>query len=237
MIKAVFFDVGHTLLHPAQPTAEVCRQLLQAHGHNVSQETVDMAMRLADVEHMARYHSLRDDWSHAQTIRAMWLDYYRQVFDALGLYDEEQQLAHELIAWYGEPAAWQPFPESRAVLEWLHTRGFCVGAVSDWAPTLPRILHAHGFTRFLDFVLCSGNIGFAKPSLQFYRLALQRAGVQPHEALHIGDSYYADVRGARAAGIEPVLLDRAGKAPAVDCAVIRDLRELETMLAPARSTT
>jgi putative hydrolase of the HAD superfamily len=230
VIKAIFFDVGNTLLQPAQPTTELCRKLLLDHGHELPPATIKAAMRRADVAHMQRYHSLRDDWAQPQTIRALWLDYYRSVFDELGLYDEDQQLAHELIDWYGQPQAWQPFPEVREALELFHRQGLCLGAVSDWATTLPRILHAHGLTRYLDFVLCSGAIGFAKPGVQFYRLALQRAAVQPHEALHVGDSYYADVRGARAAGIVPVLIDRPGRAPALDCAVIRDLRELEPLL-------
>jgi putative hydrolase of the HAD superfamily len=229
MIKAIFFDVGYTLLHTAQPTSDVCHRLLQAHGHDLPLASIKTAMRRADAEQATRYHKPNDDWAQLHTIKAFWLDYYRQVFDELGLYDEDQQLAHELISWYAEPAAWHPFPEARTVLERLHARGLCLGAVSDWAPTLPQLLHAHGFTRFLDFVLCSGSIGFAKPSLAFYRLALQRAGVQPHEAIHVGDNYYADVCGARAAGIEPVLIDRAGNVPRVDCIVIRDLRELEPM--------
>jgi putative hydrolase of the HAD superfamily len=230
VIKAIFFDVGNTLLQSATPTSEVCRRLLAEHGHDLPLATVKAAMKLADVEHLQRYHSLRDDWAQPPTIRALWLDYYRTVFDELGLYDEEQQLAQELIDWYGQPHAWQPFPETREVLELCQRRGLCVGAVSDWATTLPRILHGLGLSRYLDFVLCSGAIGFAKPSLQFYRLALRRAGVEAHEALHVGDSYYADVRGARAAGIMPVLIDRLGRAPALDCAVIRDLRELEPLL-------
>jgi putative hydrolase of the HAD superfamily len=236
MIKAVFFDVGNTLLHTAQSTAKTCRRVLAAHGHDLSLATVKAAMRQADIQHMARYHALHDDWAQPHTIQALWLNYYRQVFDQLGLYDEDQQLSHELIAWYGQPTAWQPFPEVRSVLERLHDHGLCVGAVSDWAQTLPRILHAHDLSRFLDFVLCSGAIGFAKPSPQLYRLALQRAGVQPHEAIHVGDSYYADVRGARAAGIHPVLIDRQGRAPAVDCTVIGDLRELEPLLNLAESS-
>lgn len=230
MIKAIFFDVGYTLLHTAEPTSKVCRKVLRAHGHDLPLARIKAAMKPADATHTQRYHSLRDDWAQPHTIRGMWLDYYRHVFDELGFPDEDQQLAHELIDWYAEPQAWQPFPEAREVVERLHSQGLCIGAVSDWAPTLPRILQAHGFTRWLDFVLCSGNIGFAKPNVQFYRLAIERAGVQPDEALHVGDSYYADVRGARAAGITPVLIDRAGRAPALDCAVIRDLRELEPLL-------
>ncbi|MBV9789080.1 MAG: HAD-IA family hydrolase [Chloroflexi bacterium] len=236
MIKAIFFDVGYTLLHTAEPTSKVMRKVLRAHGHELPLSRIKAAMQLADVTHMQRYQSLRDDWAQPHTIRGMWQDYYRHVFDELGFVDEDQLLAQELIDWYGQPAAWHPFPEAREVVEQLHSHGFCLGAVSDWAPTLPRILQAHGFTRFLHFVLCSGNIGFAKPSVQFYRLAIERAGVRPDEALHVGDSYYADVRGARAAGITPVLIDRHGRVPRLDCAVIRDLRELEPLLASTSSS-
>lgn len=230
MIKAIFFDVGHTLLRPALPTTEVCQRFLAEQGHVVDGQRVKAAMYAADVEHMARYHTPNDDWAQPHTIQALWVRYYHHVFALLGISDGNEQLAHDLIAWYGQPAAWQPFPEVPSVLAALHRRGYVLGAVSDWAPTLTSILHGHNLTRHLHFVLGSGNIGFCKPSLQFYRLALQRGGVPPHEVLHIGDSYYADVRGARAAGIQPVLLDRSGSGTPLDCMVITDLRQLLPLL-------
>ncbi len=230
MIKAIFFDVGHTLLRPALPTAEYCFRFLAAHGHFRDGEQVKAAMHTADAELMARYHTLTDDWAYPHTIHALWVRYYQHVFALLDVADANAQLAQELIAWYGQPAAWQPFPEVSSVLADLHGRGFVLGAVSDWGPTLPAILHSHDLTRYLHFMLGSGNIGFCKPSFQFYRLALQRSGVQPHEALHVGDSYYADVRGARAAGIRPVLLDRSGIPSRLDCPVITDLQQLSPLL-------
>ncbi len=230
MIKAIFFDVGHTLVRPALPTAEYCCRFLAAHGHVRDGEQVKAAMHTADVEHMAHYHALTDDWAHPHTIHTLWVRYYQHVFALLDIADPQAQLAHALIAWYGQPAAWQPFPEVRTVLADLHGRGYLLGAVSDWAPTLPAILHGHGLTRYLAFVLGSGTMGFCKPSFQFYRLALQRSGVQPDEAMHVGDSYYADVRGARTAGIRPVLLDRSGNARQLDCAVIGDLQQLSPLL-------
>lgn len=209
-IKAIFFDVGHTLIQPALPTSEVCRRVLHAHGYTLERAIIKTAMQQADIAHMAHYHSLSDDWARPATILALWLRYYRDVFDRLGLPGADDQLAHELVAWYARPNAWQPFPDVHTALAELHQRGFVLGAVSDWAPSLASIIHGHGLSRYLSFVLSSGSIGVCKPSVQFYQLALQRAQVEPHQALHIGDSYYADVRGARAAGITPVLLDRGG---------------------------
>ncbi len=230
MIKAVFFDVGNTLIHTAISPTEQCRRMLEQRGYVVPREQVRAAMRIADTQHMARYHKPNDDWAQPHTILSLWLDYYRHVFDLLHFVDSDQQLAHELIAWYGRAEAWQAYPDVAAVLPAIGERGLVVGAVSDWGHTLTSILHAHNISAHLDFAIASGNIGLSKPNVQLYRLALQRAGVQGHEALHIGDSYYADVCGARAAGIHPVLLDRSASLPSLDCSVVPDLLQLLPLL-------
>jgi putative hydrolase of the HAD superfamily len=230
-LKAIFFDVGHTLLHPAVAVPEVCHRLLLSHGWELPLPSIEIAVHHQFAEDAAQSHLFKDDWACPEKIEALWLRYYRRVFEQLQIQDPDASLAHQMISWYGQPQAWQLFPDVSDTLRCLRQRGFCLGAVSDWAPSLLSILHGHGLTRYFDFVLCSGVIGFCKPTVQFYKLALKRAGVEPYQALHIGDNYYADVRGARAAGITPVLLDRAGAALAVDCVVIRELSEIEMILA------
>jgi putative hydrolase of the HAD superfamily len=234
MINTIFFDVGHTLIRPAQSTTTVCHELLSAHGFAIARERVKAAMHTADLDHLTRYHTPNHDWADPETIYALWLRYYRHVFELLALPEltalRADALAHELITWYGRPAAWQPFPEALETLAELHAAGYRLGAVSDWSVTLTPILHTLGLSRHLDFALGSGNIGFCKPHIDFYRLALKRAGAEPHEALHVGDSYYADVRGARAAGITPVLIDRSRKLPPLDCITIHDLRDLASVI-------
>lgn len=226
MIKAVFFDVGYTLLHTTAHTADMCARVLREAGQARDPDQIRAAMRVADQRHEAHYHALHDDWARPHTIEALWLGYYAGLFDQLGVNDREGALARKLIAWYGSPGAWQPFDDVVATLDALRERGLQRGAVSDWGPSLTGILHAHGLSRHLDWVLASGNIGLCKPDAQFYNLALQRAGVEPHEAIHVGDSYYGDVRGARSVGITPVLLDRKRRAPPVDCTKIHALHEL-----------
>jgi putative hydrolase of the HAD superfamily len=46
----------------------------------------------------------------------------------------------------------------------------------------------------------------------------------------VGDSYHADVLGARAAGMDAVLLDRLGTASQTDVKVIRSLADLPALL-------
>jgi putative hydrolase of the HAD superfamily len=74
-----------------------------------------------------------------------------------------------------------------------------------------------GLARHLDFVIDSFEVGVEKPDMRIFELALERAGVEPHQAAYVGDLYSVDVRGARAAGLQGILLDPGGHWGARDC--------------------
>jgi FMN phosphatase YigB (HAD superfamily) len=78
-----------------------------------------------------------------------------------------------------------------------------------------------------------GREGLEKPDPAIFRAALERAGVTPAEAIHVGDSPSADVHGAHAAGIRPILLDRRRRYTVDevgDATVIDSLAELPALL-------
>jgi putative hydrolase of the HAD superfamily len=60
-------------------------------------------------------------------------------------------------------------------------------------------------------VTLSSEVGVTKPRPAIFARALARHGVEPAEALHVGDSPAEDAEGARAAGLAAVLIDRAGR--------------------------
>jgi HAD superfamily hydrolase (TIGR01549 family) len=134
--------------------------------------------------------------------------------------------AEALYDWYQQPEQWQPYPEVVETLRAAHERGFQQGVVSDWGTDLVPLLHAHELTLYLDFVVASASVGTAKPHPQIFSYALERSRLDAHAVIYVGDSYVSDVLGARALGITAVLIDREGKAPAVDCAVISSLRDI-----------
>jgi putative hydrolase of the HAD superfamily len=65
-------------------------------------------------------------------------------------------------------------------------------------------------TEHVDYIGDSTVFGERKPSVAFFRQVLDRLGVSPEAAFHVGDTYDADVVGARAAGITPILLASLG---------------------------
>ena len=58
-------------------------------------------------------------------------------------------------------------------------------------------------------------------------IALEKAGVEASEAVHVGDQYKIDAVGAMNAGIKPIIIDRNDLYPEIkDCPRIRNLDEL-----------
>jgi epoxide hydrolase-like predicted phosphatase len=72
----------------------------------------------------------------------------------------------------------------------------------------PRIsLEKHGYSKWFDVMVCSCDIGIPKPDPRIYHYTLQKLGVQPNEALMVGDNVEADMKGAESLGITPVWIE------------------------------
>ena len=121
------------------------------------------------------------------------------------------------------------YPEVAGVLRALRDRGQALAVVSNWDVSLHDVLEDTGLRGLVDVVVSSAEAGTAKPDAAPFRQALGRLGVQAGDAWHAGDTVAEDVAGARAAGVCPVLVDRAGDDPGRDdpaLAVVDDLTGL-----------
>jgi len=104
----------------------------------------------------------------------------------------------------------EPFPDAAPALRALRAAGLKLVAASNWDVSLHEQLDRTGLTGLLDGALSSAEVGAPKPDPEIFVRALALAGAQPGEAWHVGDDLEADVGGALAAGLEPVLIDRDG---------------------------
>jgi putative hydrolase of the HAD superfamily len=75
----------------------------------------------------------------------------------------------------------------------------------------------------------SAEVGAAKPDPRVFERALAVAGVEPGEALHVGDKVDNDLEGAAAAGVRGILVQREGEPPP-GVEAIRSLRELAALV-------
>jgi putative hydrolase of the HAD superfamily len=95
-------------------------------------------------------------------------------------------------------------------LETLRGRGLRLVVVSNWDVSLGAVLDRLGISELLDGVLTSAEVGVRKPAAEIFRRGLLLAGVPAGDAVHVGDGLEEDVRGALAAGVEPIWLRRGG---------------------------
>ena len=102
------------------------------------------------------------------------------------------------------------FEDVRPALERARARWDRVIVVSNWDVSLPEVLARAGLDPLLDAVVTSASVGVRKPGVAIFQRALEVSGARADQAVHVGDSVEDDVAGARAAGIEAVLIRRDG---------------------------
>ena len=93
-------------------------------------------------------------------------------------------------------------------------RGLRLVVVSNWDASLHERLQETGLAELVDGAVASAELGAAKPDGAMFARGLALAGATAEAAWHVGDSVAADVEGALAAGIRPVLISRDGSAAA-----------------------
>jgi putative hydrolase of the HAD superfamily len=205
VLRAVFLDVGNTLVRERPSRFEIYALCARAHGLPVTTERMNELMRAA---HRELPREIAGAWRYTDR----WFEaYIERIFGAeLGLPRERlAELSRELFARFADPTTFELFPGALELCEELRARGLVVGLVSNWSWRLPRLIEDLGLGARTDFVLCSALERLEKPDEEFFRRALARAGARADEALHAGDDLEKDFNGALRAGLRAVLVDHA----------------------------
>jgi putative hydrolase of the HAD superfamily len=137
-----------------------------------------------------------------------------------------------LLAALMEGIAFAAYADAAPALRALRALGLRLVVVSNWDVSLHERLAETGLTPLLDGAVASVEAGAAKPDGAPFARGLELAGgVAPGAAWHVGDDLEADVEGARAAGLRPVLLDRDGAhAGPPEVTVLRGLDALPALI-------
>jgi putative hydrolase of the HAD superfamily len=127
------------------------------------------------------------------------------------------------------------YDDTVPTLREMRSRGLKTAIVSNtpwgsspglWREELDRL----GLNDLVDAAVFCGDAGWRKPARPVFDLVLARLGSRPEQCLFVGDSYRWDVEGARAIGMDAVLIVRDGPEPESDVPVIRRLAELWPIL-------
>ena len=138
----------------------------------------------------------------------------------------------DLQRYHAEHNLWESVSDGvPATLDRLRRMGLKLVVVSNANGRLGELFARIGLARRVDVILDSAVEGVEKPDPRLFEIALDRSGARRDQAMHVGDLYHVDVEGARAAGLEAVLLDAAGLYDGFDCRRIRTIGELPALIA------
>jgi HAD superfamily hydrolase (TIGR01662 family) len=228
-ITAVFFDLDGTLRHNVPTGGEIFNQYLVSLGHAFSDEDRRRAIRW-EHHYWASSTDLSDDLlAHSADTEKFWIEYSRRRLLALGIAPESaSEIAPRVSVHMGE--MYKPdsvVPEDvRRTLSALQQSGYNLAVISNRDRPFRDVLDAHGLSEFFPYSLAGGEVDIYKPEPGIFEHALQQVQVTASETVYVGDNYYADIVGARRAGLEPVLYDPKRVFPDADCATIRSFDEL-----------
>ena len=232
-VRAVFFDAGETLLYPHPSFAEVFTEVLRDEDHAVDPATVQAVVSA----YSQRFTELLESgegrlWSTSrERSRTMWRGVYDHFLTEVGVPPaEHDHLFERLYARFTDLATYRLHPDAIPVLDRLKALHLTLGLISNFEAWLERLLEALEVARYFDVIVISGVEGVEKPDPEIFRIALDRAGVAPEDAVYVGDHPFFDVDAARDAGLVPVLIDRRGRHQDADAVRITSLEDLPSAL-------
>lgn len=229
-IRAIFFDVGFTLLAPHPSVTEIARAACLSQGVEIDMNCLRQQQKRAEGHLRDASRAQPWTWSDENAINAIWTSYFTELLTPC-LADQPERLeacVRATVRAFDDAGNYALYPDVLPCLRALHERDLTLGVISDWGVSLSLILRHHDLIPYFDFAVISAQSRRAKPDPQLFHTALERANAIPDYTLHIGDSYVLDVLGARSVGITPVLLDRRKLYdPAqLDCLVANSLYDL-----------
>lgn len=237
--EVVFLDLGDTLVRAHPSWGAVYRRVLAAHGVEVGAEELRDALERTFADNGDFAEGPFEASAEASYQRLKHFD--TQVLAALHAVIPPDAFFRDLEAAFAQRAAWLVFPDVPEALTALRTSGIRLGVISNWGWSAPDLLVTLGLAHRFETLTISDRVGYLKPSTGIFRHALDAMGVPADVAMHVGDSVSADILGANAVGIRPVLIDREERGhgtaarpvtlpPGMDVPRITDLFDLLDLL-------
>jgi putative hydrolase of the HAD superfamily len=205
--EALLLDALGTLVALEPPAPRLQRVLSSRFGLAVSDRDAERAI----AAEIAYYRSHFDEGRDFSTLAAL----RRRCAEAMGAALPSEARARldsdELLAVLLESLEFSAFGDVRPALDALRNRNVRLVVLSNWDVSLANVLERVGLAMLFDGIVTSSEVGARKPAAAIFQRALDVAGITSERAVHVGDSVLEDVEGARAAGIDAVLLRRDGR--------------------------
>lgn len=210
-IRAVFFDLGSTLIHFTGSWAEVQPASNRALVAALLESGLRLDLPVFQAEfsrRMEAYFARREDdcleYTTESVLRRLLADLGHPVVPAAVL---QAALARMYAI---SQAHWQPEQDALPTLRKLAGAGYRIGLISNAsdAADVHALIDKAQLRPWLEAIVISAEVGLRKPSPRIYKIALNALNMLPAQTVMVGDTLSADVAGARAAGLRAVWIAR-----------------------------
>jgi putative hydrolase of the HAD superfamily len=221
-IKAVFFDAVGTLIHPEPSAPQVYAEVSRRYGSRLAAAEIGRRFRrFFQIEEEA---DVRANWTTSE--QREQLRWQRIVAGVLDDVTDAEGCFQVLYEHFSRPHAWRCDPAAERVLEELRTRGYRIGMASNYDKRLRSVVAGMPPLRFLEHLVISSEVGWRKPSRDFFAALCRTLNLPAEGVLFVGDDRGNDFDGAAQHGLAALLLDAAGKHMDVGTRRLTKLEEL-----------
>ncbi len=190
-LDAVTVDAMGTIVKLADPVPRL-QDALSRRGEQHDPGPVRDAFAAEVAYYVPRAHEGRDP----ESLAALRVACAAVFLEALGAELDADEFAPAFV----DALAFRPLDGAERSLARLRAAGLALACVSNWDLSLAEYLEEAGLAHHFDTVVSSAEASAPKPDEAMFRVALERLGVEPGRALHVGDGE-GDRRGAAAAGL------------------------------------
>ena len=231
MVKAIFFDFYYTLGVWDQPLQDRIQKIAERYEFDVDWERFAAAVPNLYADASGSDPKEHEILGTMQRIVQSYGEFIRQ----LGVEEHVDQITWELLQ--SEHSLFAAnnavlYPDTMPTLQLLKRDGYKLAIVSNWDTPLFPLLERLGIAHLFDTITASHDVRVrsAKPDAHIFEYTLKKLGVLAEETVHVGDTYEADIIGAQAVGIRPILIDREGNQHGRWHETIKCLTELPDLL-------
>ena len=223
-VKAIFFDVGNTLLFPNRE---------RIHAPLTKRGILPDADLLRDLECRTKNQFDGMMTTNGSTDHSFWWLFYSQLLSEIGLHDNA--IRDQLVASIRNSGNWDTICLGTA--EQLRDIGkrYPIAVISNADGRIEDVLRRCGIAHCFRTITDSGLVGYEKPHPEIFRQALKSMNAAPEESLYVGDVYSVDYLGATGAGMQAVLMDIPGAYRDKSVPRVASLEELQTVLRDGKS--
>lgn len=223
MIKAIYFDVGHTLvnLYGADKSELFKNQYHNCYGPSSKADLLRKATIVSEIFHQKNCLMELTDREE------FWIRYYQAGLGAMNYSKSDSyRKAKEIYSFENPKKSLTLIEGVIPMLNDLKKKGYYLGVISNWNSNLEKDLAALNIDKYFDTIISSESVGVEKPNTKIFLEALGQ--FSPDETLMVGDLYYFDVLPALSIGMEAVLFDSVGCLN--DIFGVRSMQKIEQLI-------